>query len=91
MLAETGLEKGKITLDALHFNPTTTKQSNQTGGVFVIQLKDNQPTLFDQMSQEAAEAMPLGTIKNIEKGHGRLEIRQASFFKVSHLKGMKVA
>jgi len=86
MLTETGLEKGKITLDALHFNPTTTKQSNQAGGVFVIQLKDNQPTLFDQMSQEAAETVPLGTIKSTEKGHGRLEIRQASFFKVSHLK-----
>ena len=28
----------------------------------------------------------MGTIKSIEKGHGRLEIRQASFFNISHLK-----
>lgn len=62
MLAETGLEKGKETLDTLHFNPTATRQIHQAGGVFVIQLKDNQPTLLAQMSQEAAQAIPLGII-----------------------------
>ncbi len=86
MLAETGLEKGDITLDALHFNPKTTKQSHQAGGRFVIQLKDNQPTLFGQMSQEATAAVPLGTVKSSEKSRGRLEIRQATFFNISHLK-----
>lgn len=86
MLRETGLEKGKSTLDALHINPKTTKQVNLAGGLFVIQLKDNQPTLFGQMSQEAAEAVPLGTVKSAGKGHGRLEIRQATFFNVKHLK-----
>ena len=85
MLAETGLQKGKITLDALHVNPTTTQQSHQAGGLFIIQLKDNQPTLFEQMSQEAAEALPLGTLKSSHKGHGRLEIRQAALFDISHL------
>ncbi len=85
MLAETGLEKGKITLDALHINPKTTKQVNKAQGLYTIQIKDNQPTLFRQMSQEAAEAVPLGTIKCSEKGHGRLEIRQAAFFNISHL------
>jgi predicted transposase YbfD/YdcC len=86
MLTETGLEKGKITLDALHFNPTTTQQCHQAGGLFIIQLKDNQPTLFEQMSQEAAEAVPLGTLKSTEKGHGRLEVRQAALFDIGHLK-----
>jgi predicted transposase YbfD/YdcC len=85
MLAETGLEKGKNTLDALHFNPTTTGQINQAGGQFIIQLKENQPLLFEQMSQEAAEATPLGVLKRVDKGHGRLEIRQGTFFRVSHL------
>ncbi len=86
MLAETSLEKGKITLDALHFNPTTTQQSHQAGGLFIIQLKDNQPTLFEQMSQEAAAALPVGTLKSTHKGHGRLEIRQAALFDISHLR-----
>jgi predicted transposase YbfD/YdcC len=85
MLAETGLEKGKNTLDALHFNPTTTGQINQAGGQFVIQLKENQPGLLAQLSQEAAEAIPVGGLKTVDKGHGRLEIRQAAFFKISHL------
>jgi predicted transposase YbfD/YdcC len=85
MLAETGLEKGKNTLDALHFNPTTTGQINQAGGWFVIQLKDNQPLLLAQLSQEAAAASPLAVLKTVDRGHGRLEIRQATFFKISHL------
>ncbi len=85
MLAETGLEKGKISLDALHFNPTTTQQSHQAGGLFIIQLKDNQPTLFGQMSQEAAAAVSLGTFKSTEKSHGRLDIRQATLFDIRHL------
>jgi len=85
MLAETGLEKSKITLDALHFNPQTTGQINRAGGKFVIQLKENQPRLFEQMSLEAAEALPQGVLKTVEKGHGRPEIRQGIFFKIGHL------
>ena len=37
------------------------------------------------MSQEAAEAIPLGTFKTTEKSHGRLEVRQATLFAISHL------
>jgi predicted transposase YbfD/YdcC len=85
LLAETGLEKGHNTLDALHFNPTTTRQINRAGGQFVIQLKANQPHLLAQMSQEAAEVRPLTVLKTVEKGHGRLEIRQGAFFKINHL------
>jgi len=85
LLAETGLEKGNNTLDALHFNPTTTGQINRAGGQFIILLKENQPHLLEQMSQEAVEAIPLGTLKTVNKGHGRLEIRQGIFFKISHL------
>lgn len=85
MLAETGLEKSQVTLDALHFNPTTTAQINQAGGQYVIQLKQNQPHLLAQLSQEAAEAVPLGRLKTVDQAHGRLEIRQATFFKISQL------
>jgi predicted transposase YbfD/YdcC len=85
MLTTTGLEKSKITLDALHFNPTTTGQINRAGGQFIIQLKENQPRLLEQMSREAAEAVPLATLKSVDKGHGRLEMRQGAFFKINHL------
>lgn len=85
LLAQTGLDQGHTTLDALHFNPTTTGQISRARGKFVIQAKDNQPTLLAQLSQEAAEAKPFKTLKTVEKGHGRLEIRQATFFRISHL------
>jgi hypothetical protein len=38
-------DEGKVTLDALHFNPKATRQIHQAGGVYVIQVKDNQPEL----------------------------------------------
>lgn len=85
LLAQTGLEKGQTTMDALHFNPKTTGQINQADGKFVSQLKANQPKLLAQMSQEAAAAKPLGRLKTVDHGHGRLEIRQATFFKINHL------
>ena len=85
LLAETGLEKSKNTLDALHFNPKTIGQINQAGGQVIAQLKENQPGLLAQLSQEAAEATPLARLTTVEKGHGRLEIRQGTFFKLSHL------
>ncbi len=85
LLAETGLEKGKNTLDALHFNPKTIGQINQAGGQVIVQLKANQPDLLAQLSQEAAEAAPVARLKSEEKGHGRLEIRQGTFFQISHL------
>lgn len=85
LLTTTGLQKRKLTLDALHFNPTTTGQINRAGGQFIIQLKENQPRLLEQMSQEAAEATPLATLKTVDKGHGRLEIRQGVLFKIDHL------
>jgi len=85
MLAETGLEKGKSTLDALHFNPKTTRQINQAQGHYVSQLKENQPLLLAQLSQEATEATPLGRLKTTATGHGRLEIREVAFFKICHL------
>ena len=49
LLRETGLEKGKITLDALHMNPTTTAQINLAGGTYIIQVKDNQERTAEAM------------------------------------------
>jgi predicted transposase YbfD/YdcC len=80
LLRETGLEKGKVTLDALHMNPTTTAQINLAGGTYIIQVKDNQETLRAQCARLAAEDVPLGVITTTEKGHGRHETRNGTFF-----------
>jgi predicted transposase YbfD/YdcC len=80
LLQETGLEKGKNTLDALHMNPTTTAQINLAGGIYIIQVKDNQEKLREQCERLATEDVPLGTISTTEKGHGRHETRHGTFF-----------
>jgi len=80
LLRETGLEKAKITLDALHMNPTTTAQINLAGGAYIIQVKDNQEKLREQCARLAAEGVPLGAITTTEKGHGRHETRNGAFF-----------
>jgi len=80
LLRETRLEKGKVTLDALHMNPTTTAQINLAGGIYIIQVKDNQEELRKQCERLAAEDDPLEVITAMEKGHGRHETRQGAFF-----------
>ena len=80
LLQETGLEKAKITLDALHMNPTTTAQINLAGGTYIIQVKDNQEKLREQCEQLATEDVSMGMITTTEKGHGRHETRNSSFF-----------
>jgi predicted transposase YbfD/YdcC len=80
LLRETGFEKGKITLDALHMNPTTTAQINLAGGTYIIQVKDNQEALRKQCERSAAEDASLGMITTAEKGHGRRETRTGAFF-----------
>jgi predicted transposase YbfD/YdcC len=80
LLRETGLEKGKVTLDALHMNPTTTAQINLAGGIYIIQVKDNQEELRKQCERLAAEDVSLDIITTVEKGHGRHETRKGAFF-----------
>jgi len=80
LLRETGLEKRKVTLDALHMNPTTTAQINLAGGTYIIQVKDNQEGLRKQCERLAAEEESLGVILTTEKGHGRHETRKGTFF-----------
>lgn len=80
LLRETGLEKGKNTLDALHMNPTTTAQINLAGGTYIIQVKNNQEELRKQCERLAADDVPLGAIATAERGHGRHETRNGAFF-----------
>jgi predicted transposase YbfD/YdcC len=80
LLRETGLDKGKVTLDALHMNPITTTQINLAGGIYIIQVKDNQEKLRKQCERLAAEDVSLGIITTVEKGHGRHETRKGAFF-----------
>ena len=85
LLCHSGLEKTKVTLDALHLNPRTTKQIHQAGGSYIIQAKGNQSILQRQLQQVRATHQPLDSYKQIDKGHGRLEVRQGRCFDVREL------
>ena len=79
-LHETGLEKEKVTLDALPMNPTTTAQIEQAEGDYLIQTKRNQPTLYDTLTTVASSQPPFAIFNTSEQGHGRQEERWAWFF-----------
>jgi len=61
LLEESGLAKQKVTLDAHHCNPKTTAQINDAGGIFLTQVKDNQPKLNQQCKKIAANSSPIGS------------------------------
>jgi predicted transposase YbfD/YdcC len=83
LLAQPLLQGRKVTLDALHCNPTTTAQIHQAGGGYLVQVKANQPTLLAAVRALEATAAPLGTLQQVDKAHGRLEVRHATFFSLA--------
>jgi len=46
-LEGTWLQRAKVTLDPLHANLTTLETINQSGGKYIVQIKKNQPILFE--------------------------------------------
>jgi len=74
-LTESGLEKANLTLDALHMNPKTTAQIQQSGGHYLIQVKANQNELCQILTTVASTATPVSILNYTERGHGRQEER----------------
>jgi predicted transposase YbfD/YdcC len=83
LLESSALKGQKITLDALHCNPETTAQTHQNQGIYLIQVKENQPILRALCQQIALNEKPLGELESLEKSHGRLQSRDARFFSFS--------
>ena len=75
-LKETGLENGKISLDAHHCNPETMTQVEQASGLYLIQVKENQPKLLEHC-RFLAEQSPLAETIDHDCGHGFITTRQA--------------
>ena len=80
-LKETGLEKAKISLDAHHCNPETMTQIEQAGGLYLIQVKENQPKLLEQCRALAGQSPLAETIEH-DCGHGFITTRQANLHNV---------
>ncbi|HEX9841259.1 MAG TPA: ISAs1 family transposase, partial [bacterium] len=85
LLAQPQLAGRKITLDAAHCNPTTTAQIHRAQGSYLVQVKASQPTLLAAVRALEATAAPLGTLQQVDKAHGRLEVRHATFFSLAAL------
>lgn len=80
LLKESGLEKQKVLLDAHHFNPTTTAQIHQSGGIYLTQAKENQALFLQQCKQLHTQFSPLAETTAYEKAHGRVTSHRAQLF-----------
>lgn len=85
LLRETGLQAERVTLDALHLNPTTTGQIHQAGGKYLLQVKENQPKLRAQVKAWAEATERVGTVSTTNRGHGRLEVRHGTLLSLEEL------
>jgi len=82
LLKDTALEGQKVTLDAHHCNPKTTAQIHQAGGEYIIQGKNNQPTLLAYCQHLAANAQARAGNEEQSKGHGRHTTREGQGFTI---------
>jgi predicted transposase YbfD/YdcC len=85
LVAQPPLAGRKVTLDALHCNPLTTAQIYQAQGGYLIQVKANQSALRTALQDLATSDVPLGTCQSVDKAHGRVEVRHATFFSLASL------
>lgn len=83
LIQTTGVKSQQITADALHLHPAMTALIHHAGGVFVIGLKENQKELLQDMIDHTEVFGPKAKHRTVDKGHGRLEIRQYTCFDVS--------
>jgi len=83
LVQQTGVQSQQLTADALHLCPAMTQPIEQSGGIFVIGLKDNQKGLLQDMIDHTEAFGSKAEHKTVDKGHGRLEIRKYACFDVS--------
>lgn len=83
LLKDSGLEKQKVSLDAHHFNPITTTQIHQAGGIYLTQAKENQRLFLQQCQTLHSQALALAETVEHEKAHGRVTTRRAQMFSLA--------
>ena len=71
-----------FSLDALHCHPALLREINEKEGAYLVQVKDNQPTLREDLAWLAQASPVQTTFHTVDKGHGRLEERKAWLYAV---------
>jgi predicted transposase YbfD/YdcC len=79
-----GLASQKITLDALHLIPETIKNIAGDQGIYVAGLKENQKELYDSITGICRHLSPLSELREVEKGHGRIDTRTYKSYGIAH-------
>lgn len=72
-----------VTIDAIATNPSMAKAITDKGGNYLLALKRNQPTLYDEVVAYFDDPATTGiaTVTTLDKDHGRIETRTTT---VSH-------
>lgn len=73
---------GSYSLDALHLTPTLLKTIHQKKGTYLVQIKANQRHLLIECEHVAAHLPVIYADQQVDKGHGRLEIRQGRCYRL---------
>jgi len=85
ILEESGLASQKVSLGALHCKPLTLAIMSETGGKYLVGLKENQKELKKQITWAMENQSILFKTQSQEKSHGRIECRGYEFYDVLEL------
>ncbi len=81
LMTRLGLSGYIFTFDALHCQEKTLTVAHATGNAALVQVKENQPTLFHDCQVTAATQCPAEVYQEpLSKAHGRLERRTVEVF-----------
>jgi predicted transposase YbfD/YdcC len=77
LAANDGLKGATVSIDAIACNATIATAIKAAGADYLLAVKSNQPTLRDEIEDYFADApaQTLGTVTDLDKGHGRIEER----------------
>lgn len=82
LLDRLDLEGALVTIDAIACNPQIAREITDRNGDYLLAVKENQPTLHGEIRRYFDDpAASATTWEDVDKGHGRLEIRR---YVVSH-------
>jgi predicted transposase YbfD/YdcC len=81
LIQKLGLSGCILTFDALHCQEKTLEAAKTTGNEAIVQVKENQPTLFKDCQTIAETTAPQTVYQEpVSKAHNRIETRQVSVF-----------
>ena len=77
LIDQLDLEGALVSIDAIACNPVIARAIIEAGADYLLSVKENQPTLKAEAESYFAGApeRELDTVENLDKAHGRLEIR----------------